>query len=81
MKHQNYLKIIKNISVFPITAGHPTRKKEISLKIIAEVANYFSNKNFVPTFFIEEKYKEKINTIKTMVKKLIFSRTSGTFLT
>jgi len=46
---------------FSITAGHPTRKKEISLKTIAEVANYLSNKNFVPTFFIEEKYKEKIN--------------------
>ena len=57
---------------FSITAGHPTRKKEISVKTIAEVANYFSNKNFVPTFFIEEKYKEKINTIKTMVKNPYF---------
>ena len=57
---------------FSITAGHPTREKEISLKTIVEVANYFSDKNFVPTFLIEEKYKEKINTIKTMVRNPYF---------
>ena len=57
---------------FSITSGHPTRQKEISLKTIVEVANYFSDKNFVPTFFIEEKYKEKINTIKTMVQNPYF---------
>jgi len=57
---------------FSITGGHPTREKEISLKTIVEVANYFSEKNFVPTFFIEEKYKEKINTIKKMVKNPYF---------
>ena len=57
---------------FSITGGHPTREKEISLKTIIEVANHFSDKNFVPTFFIEEKYKEKINTIKTMVKNPYF---------
>ena len=57
---------------FSITGGHPTREKEISLKTIIEVANHFSDKNFVPTFFIEEKYKEKINTIKTMVKNSYF---------
>ena len=57
---------------FSITAGHPTRKKEISLKTIVEVANYFSDKNFIPTFFIEEKYEDKINTIKAMVKNSYF---------
>ena len=57
---------------FSITAGNPNRGKEISLKTIIEVANYFSDKNFVPTFFIEEKYKEKINTIKTMVRNSYF---------
>ena len=57
---------------FSITAGHPTRKKEISLKTIVEVANYFSDKNFIPTFFIEEKHEDKINTIKTMVKNSYF---------
>ena len=57
---------------FSITSGHPTREKEISFKTISEVANYFSDKNFVPTFFIEEKYKEKINMIKTMVKNPYF---------
>ena len=62
---------------FSITAGHPTRKKEISIKTIVEVANYFSDKNYVPTFFIEEKYKEKINTIKTMVKNSYFPEHSA----
>jgi hypothetical protein len=57
---------------FSITAGHPTRKKEISPKTIVEVANYFSDKNFIPTFFIEEKYEDKINTIKAMVKNSYF---------
>ena len=57
---------------FSITAGHPTREKEISLKTIIEVANYFSDKNFIPTFFIKENYKEKINRIKTMVKNSYF---------
>jgi len=57
---------------FSITAGHPTRKKEISLKTIVEVANYFSDKNFIPTFFIEEKHEDKINTIKAMVKNSYF---------
>ena len=57
---------------FSITAGHPSREKEISIKTIVEVANYFSERNFVPTFFIEEKYKEKINTIKKMVKNPYF---------
>ena len=57
---------------FSITSGHPSRKKEISVKTIAEVANYFGDKNFVPTFFIEEKYKEKINIIKSMVKAPYF---------
>ena len=57
---------------FSITAGHPSREKEISIKTIVNVANYFSERNFVPTFFIEEKYKEKINTIKKMVKNPYF---------
>ena len=57
---------------FSITAGHPIREKEISLKTIVEVANYFSDKNFIPTFFIEEKHEDKINTIKAMVKNSYF---------
>ena len=57
---------------FSITGGHPTRKKEISLNTIVKVANHFSNKNFIPTFFIEEKYKEKVNEIKTLVKNSYF---------
>ena len=65
-------KIDKKYIGFSITAGHPTREKEISLKTIVEIANYFSDKNYVPTFFVEEKYKEKINTIKAMVKNPYF---------
>ncbi len=57
---------------FSITAGHPTREKEISIKTIVEVANYFSNKNYVPTFFVEENYKEKISAISTLVKNAYF---------
>ena len=57
---------------FSITGGHPTRKKEMSMKAIIEVANYYSNKNYIPTFLIEEKYKEKINMIKKMVKNPYF---------
>ena len=57
---------------FSITSGHPTRKKEIPLKTIIKIANFFSDKNFIPTFFIEEKYKEKINTINKMVKNPYF---------
>ena len=39
---------------FSITAGHPTRIKEISVQEIIKVANHYS-KDFVPTFFIEDK--------------------------
>ena len=57
---------------FSITGGHPTRKKEMSMETIIEVANYYSNKDFIPTFLIEEKYKEKINMIKKMVRNPYF---------
>ena len=36
---------------FSITAGHPTREKEISLKTIVEVANYFSEQKFYSNIF------------------------------
>ena len=49
---------------FSITAGHPTRVKEISMQEIIKVANYYSGE-FVPTFFIEDKYLE----IKKLLKK------------
>jgi len=49
---------------FSITAGHPTRIKEISINEIIKTANHFSN-NLVPTFFIEDKYQE----IKERIKK------------
>jgi len=49
---------------FSITAGHPTRVKEISIQEIIKVANYYS-REFVPTFFIEDKHSK----IKTRLKK------------
>ena len=51
---------------FSITAGHPMRVKEISIQEIIKVANYYS-KDFIPTFFIEDKYIE----IKKLLKKEI----------
>lgn len=57
---------------FSITAGHPTRKKEIPISTVIEVANYFANKNFVPTFLVEEKYDTLIKKIKSEVKNSFF---------
>ena len=57
---------------FSITTGHPFRKKEFSLETIIDVANYFSGKNYIPTFLIEEKYSETINEIKKNVKNAYF---------
>ena len=57
---------------FSITSGHPFRKKEFLLDEIIKVASYFSNKNFIPTFLIEEKYADKINAIKQKVKNAYF---------
>tara|TARA_B100000427_G_C15513452_1_gene597183 strand:- start:1590 stop:2582 length:993 start_codon:yes stop_codon:yes gene_type:complete len=56
---------------FSITAGHQTRKKEIRIDEIMKVANYFS-KEYVPTFFIEEKYVDLKKTIKKNVKNSYF---------
>ena len=57
---------------FSITAGHPTRKKEIPIETIIKVANYFDKKNLVPTFLVEEKYKSLITKIKDGVKNSFF---------
>ena len=57
---------------FSVTSGHPFRKKELSLDVIIKVANYFSDNNFIPTFLIEEKYSDKINTINQKVKNAYF---------
>ena len=68
---QNYLDMAKSLMKdkkkyigFSITAGHPTRIREFKINEIIKTANYFS-KNFKPTFFIEDKYKE----IKDLIKK------------
>ena len=42
------------------------------MKAIIEVANYYSEKNYVPTFLIEEKYKKEIIEIKKKVKNAYF---------
>ena len=61
----------KNHIGFSITAGHPTRVKEINYDEIIKVANYFWDK-FIPTFFIENKFQELIAKIKQKVKKAYF---------
>ena len=57
---------------FSITGGHPSRKKEFSMETIINVANYFSSKNYVPTFLVEEKYSDRIKNIKQKVKNAYF---------
>jgi len=57
---------------FSITSGHPNRKKEFSMKTIIDLANYYSNKNYIPTFLIEDKYSDKIDNIKKEVKDAYF---------
>ncbi len=57
---------------FSITAGHPTRDKEFQVDEIIKVANYFSEKKYIPTFFIEKKYVELKNLLKEKVENAFF---------
>ena len=57
---------------FSITGGNQTRKKEFTMKTIKEVANYYSDKGYVPTFLIEKKYNNKISYIKENIKNAFF---------
>ena len=56
---------------FSITAGHPTRIKEISIQEIIKVANFYS-RDFVPTFFIEDKYSEIKKILKNEINNSYF---------
>tara|TARA_B100001173_G_scaffold218749_1_gene189202 strand:+ start:107 stop:1096 length:990 start_codon:yes stop_codon:yes gene_type:complete len=56
---------------FSITAGHPTRVREFKIEEIIKTANHFS-KNFIPTFFIEDKYMEIKNLIKKETQNSFF---------
>ena len=56
---------------FSITAGHPTRIKELSIHEIIKVANYYS-KDFIPTFFIEDKYLEIKKRLKDEINNSFF---------
>ena len=56
---------------FSITAGHPTRIKEINISEIIKLANYYS-KTYIPTFFIENKYIELKEILKKEVKNVFF---------
>jgi hypothetical protein len=56
---------------FSITAGHPTRIKEINTNEIIKLANHFS-KNHIPTFFIENKYKELKDILRKEVVNSFF---------
>ncbi len=57
---------------FSITAGHPTRDKEFQVDEIIKVANYFSEKKYIPTFFIEKKYFDLKNLLKKKVNNSFF---------
>ena len=54
---------------FSITAGHPTRIKEINLSEIIKLANHFS-KTHIPTFFIENKYIKLKEILKKEIKNI-----------
>ena len=57
---------------FSIKAGHKTRIKEFELIEIVKTAQHFVEKNFVPVFFIEPKYKEEIGMIKKNIINAYF---------
>ena len=57
---------------FSITAGHPTREKEFQVDEIIKVANYFSEKKYIPTFFIEKKYIDLKHLLKQKVNNAFF---------
>lgn len=57
----------KNFVGFSITAGNPYRVKSFDVKEIIKVANFYSNK-YTPTFFIEKKFKDLIQTLKNEIK-------------
>ena len=69
---QRVLQKNKKYLGFSITAGHPTRQKEFSINEIVKVANHFSEKNYIPVFFVEDKYKDLIENLKKNVKNIIF---------
>ena len=66
------LKKNKKYIGFSIKAWHPTRSKEFNIQEIIKVANYFQKKNYIPTFFLEEKYSDEINYLKKKVKDVFF---------
>ena len=57
---------------FSIKAGHPTRIKEFDINEIIKTAIFFKNKNYVPTFFLEEKHKKIINKITKKIPEAYF---------
>ncbi len=56
-----------NFIGFSITAGNPKRIKTFNTDEIIKVANFYADK-YIPTFFIERKYKELIDLLKQKVK-------------
>ena len=57
---------------FSIKAGHPTRIKEFDINEIIKTAIFFKNKKYIPTFFLEEKYKKIINAITKKIPQAYF---------
>jgi ADP-heptose:LPS heptosyltransferase len=57
---------------FSIKAGHPSRLKEFDINEIIKTAIYFANRNYIPTFFLEEKYKKIISQINKTIPQAYF---------
>lgn len=70
-KAKNLLNANKKYIGFSITSGHKTRKKEIKLNEIINIANHFSY-DYIPMFFLEDKYKKLKNEIKKQVPNSFF---------
>lgn len=52
---------------FSIKAGNPKRIKEFNINEIIKTAIYFKKKKFIPTFFLEKKFKKIINKINKKI--------------
>lgn len=65
------LKKEKNYIGFSITMGHPTRKKEFDINQVIKLCDYYSD-NYIPAFFIEDRYDELKTFIKENIKNSFF---------
>jgi len=57
---------------FSIKAGNPKRIKEFNINEIIKTAIYFKKKKFIPTFFLEKKFKKIINKINKKIPEAYY---------